>query len=167
MARLLQGRLGLGHGPVDHQVAVLTADNGSHAIGKQTLEGVFRRLLSADEKGAPWGALAILAFVGRRDRRRVERPRVVDGLGLVVLLAAAHRRPGPACSGTTIERVTSSSESAGAGSTITVAPGTSSRAQHEVRQRVLDVALDRPAERTGTHRRVPALLDQEVLGLLA
>src|SRR3712207_7620066 len=28
--------------------------------------------------------------------------------------------------------------------------------QHEVGQRVLDVALDRPAERTGAHRGVPA-----------
>ena len=57
LARLLQGRLGLGTGRVDHQVAllvkgdqrlavaVLTADDGTHAAGKQTLEGVFRRLL--------------------------------------------------------------------------------------------------------------------------
>src|SRR4051812_8826993 len=40
------------------------------------------------------------------------------------------------------------------------------RPQHEVRERVLDVALDRPAERTGTHGRVPALLDEQVLGVL-
>ena len=58
LARALQGRLGLGHRPVDHQVAlltrgderlavaVLTAGNGTHAVGKQTLEGVFRRLLA-------------------------------------------------------------------------------------------------------------------------
>ena len=57
LARLLQGRLGLGHGRRrppggaaergDERVAVavLTAANGSHAAGKQTLEGVFRRLL--------------------------------------------------------------------------------------------------------------------------
>src|SRR4051794_22361028 len=35
--------------------------------------------------------------------------------------------------------------------------------QDEVGQRVLDVALDRPAQRAGAHRGVPALLDQEVL----
>ena len=52
-----KGGWGSGTGAVDHQVAlltrgderiavaVLTADNGSHAAGKQTLEGVFRRLL--------------------------------------------------------------------------------------------------------------------------
>src|ERR1700750_1264070 len=39
-------------------------------------------------------------------------------------------------------------------------------AEDEVRERVLDVALDRPAERAGAHGRVPALLDQEVLGVL-
>src|SRR4051794_28260086 len=38
--------------------------------------------------------------------------------------------------------------------------------EDEVRQRILDVALDRPAKRAGAHRRIPALLDQEVLGLL-
>src|SRR5436190_1646735 len=38
--------------------------------------------------------------------------------------------------------------------------------QDEVRERILDVALDRPAKRARAHRRVPALLDQEVLGLL-
>ena len=40
------------------------------------------------------------------------------------------------------------------------------RLQHLVRERVLDEALDRPAQRAGAHRRVPALLDQQVLGLL-
>jgi beta-lactamase class A len=52
-----KGGWGAGTGAVDHQVAllrrgderiaiaVLTANNGSHAAGKQTLEGVFRRLL--------------------------------------------------------------------------------------------------------------------------
>ena len=52
-----KGGWGSGTGRVDHQVAllikgsqrlsiaVLTADDGSHAAGKQTLEGVFRRLL--------------------------------------------------------------------------------------------------------------------------
>src|SRR4051794_35634448 len=35
--------------------------------------------------------------------------------------------------------------------------------EDEVRQRVLDVALDRAAQRPGAHGRVPALLDQEVL----
>ena len=30
-------------------VAVLTAGNGSHAVGMQTLEGVFRRLLGGQE----------------------------------------------------------------------------------------------------------------------
>ena len=52
-----KGGWGSGTGAVDHQVAllvrgeervaiaVLTADNGSHAAGKKTLEGVFRRLL--------------------------------------------------------------------------------------------------------------------------
>jgi len=52
-----KGGWGRGTGAVDHQVAllvrgeervaiaVLTADNGSHAAGKETLEGVFRRLL--------------------------------------------------------------------------------------------------------------------------
>src|SRR4051794_32790102 len=38
--------------------------------------------------------------------------------------------------------------------------------EHEVGQRVLDVALDGPAQRTGAHGRVPALLDEEVLGAL-
>src|SRR4051812_775423 len=38
--------------------------------------------------------------------------------------------------------------------------------QHEVGQRVLDVALDRPAKRAGAHRWVPALLDEQVLGVL-
>jgi beta-lactamase class A len=53
-----KGGWGSGSGAVDHQVAllthgdvrlsvaVLTAANGSHATGKATLEGVFRRLLS-------------------------------------------------------------------------------------------------------------------------
>ena len=53
-----KGGWGSGSGAVDHQVAlltrgderfsvaVLTAGNGSHATGKATLEGVFRRLLS-------------------------------------------------------------------------------------------------------------------------
>jgi beta-lactamase class A len=52
-----KGGWGSGTGAVDHQVAlltrgderlaiaVLTADNGSHAAGKATLEGVFERLL--------------------------------------------------------------------------------------------------------------------------
>ena len=52
-----KGGWGSGTGAVDHQVAllrrgderiavaVLTADNGTHAAGKATLEGVFRRLL--------------------------------------------------------------------------------------------------------------------------
>jgi beta-lactamase class A len=52
-----KGGWGSGTGRVDHQVAlllkdddrlavaVLTADDGSHAAGKETLEGVFRRLL--------------------------------------------------------------------------------------------------------------------------
>lgn len=52
-----KGGWGSGTGAVDHQVAllirgdervavaVLTADNGSHAAGRATLEGVFRRLL--------------------------------------------------------------------------------------------------------------------------
>ena len=52
-----KGGWGAGTGAVDHQVAllrrgderiaiaVLTANNGSHAAGKRTLEGVFRRLL--------------------------------------------------------------------------------------------------------------------------
>ena len=52
-----KGGWGSGTGAVDHQVAlltrgderiavaVLTASNGSHAAGKETLEGVFRRLL--------------------------------------------------------------------------------------------------------------------------
>ena len=52
-----KGGWGSGTGRVDHQVAllvkgdqrlavaVLTADDGTHAAGKETLEGVFRRLL--------------------------------------------------------------------------------------------------------------------------
>jgi beta-lactamase class A len=52
-----KGGWGSGTGRIDHQVvlltrgqerlavAVLTRGNGSHAVGKQTLEGVFRRLL--------------------------------------------------------------------------------------------------------------------------
>src|SRR3954447_13724427 len=39
-------------------------------------------------------------------------------------------------------------------------------AQDFVGERVLDVALDRPAQRAGAHRRVPALVDQQVLGLV-
>lgn len=53
-----KGGWGSGTGRIDHQVAlltrsderlavaVLTAGNGSHAVGKQTLAGVFRRLLT-------------------------------------------------------------------------------------------------------------------------
>ncbi len=56
-----KGGWGAGTGAVDHQVAllrrgderiavaVLTANNGSHSAGKQTLEGVFRRLLEGLE----------------------------------------------------------------------------------------------------------------------
>src|SRR4051812_11498739 len=40
------------------------------------------------------------------------------------------------------------------------------RPQDEVRQRVLDVALDRATERAGAHGRVPPLLDEQVLGVL-
>src|SRR4051812_38072442 len=40
------------------------------------------------------------------------------------------------------------------------------RAQDEVRERVLDVALDRAAQGTGAHGRVPALLDEQLLGRL-
>src|SRR5947209_19492448 len=36
------------------------------------------------------------------------------------------------------------------------------RAQHLVGERILDVALDRTAERTGSHRGIPTLLDQQV-----
>ena len=39
-------------------------------------------------------------------------------------------------------------------------------AQHEVGQRILDVALDRPAQRPGAHRRIPALVDEQILGRL-
>src|SRR4051794_26845559 len=39
-------------------------------------------------------------------------------------------------------------------------------AQDFVGERILDVALDRAAQRAGAHRRVPALLDQQVLGLV-
>ena len=39
-------------------------------------------------------------------------------------------------------------------------------AQHLVGERVLDVALDRAAERAGAHGGVPALFDQQVLGLV-
>jgi beta-lactamase class A len=58
-----KGGWGSGSGAVDHQVAlltrgdervsvaVLTAGNRSHAAGKRTLEGVFRRLLN--ERGRP------------------------------------------------------------------------------------------------------------------
>ena len=38
--------------------------------------------------------------------------------------------------------------------------------QHLVGERVLDVALDRAAQRPGAHRRVPALVDQQLLRLL-
>jgi beta-lactamase class A len=66
-----KGGWGSGTGAVDHQVAllrrgderiavaVLTANNGSHAAGKATLEGVFKRLLQplsgarAREKRSP------------------------------------------------------------------------------------------------------------------
>lgn len=56
-----KGGWGSGTGAVDHQVAllvrgeeriaiaVLTADNGSHAAGKETLEGVFERLLAPQD----------------------------------------------------------------------------------------------------------------------
>src|SRR4051794_37280274 len=40
------------------------------------------------------------------------------------------------------------------------------RPQDEVRERVLDVALDRAAQRPGAHGRVPALVRQQILGLL-
>lgn len=60
---LRQGRLGLGHGLIDNQVAlltrgcarvsiaVLTMCDGSHTYGKQTLAALFRRLLA----GLPTG----------------------------------------------------------------------------------------------------------------
>ena len=56
-----KGGWGSGTGAVDHQVAllirgeervaiaVLTASNGSHAAGKETLEGIFERLLAETE----------------------------------------------------------------------------------------------------------------------
>ena len=59
-----KGGWGSGTGAVDHQVAllvrgeeriaiaVLTADNGSHAAGKKTLEGVFRRLVQPNRHAA-------------------------------------------------------------------------------------------------------------------
>ena len=62
-----KGGWGAGTGAVDHQVAllrrgderiaiaVLTANNGSHAAGKRTLEGVFRRLLEGLELDQPRG----------------------------------------------------------------------------------------------------------------
>ena len=100
-----KGGWGSGSGAVDHQVAllthgdtrlsvaVLTAANGSHATGKATLEGVFRRLLRgvAARRGRPGGRprSSFLGLVGRFDRRRVQRAGVVDLLGLVALLAAA------------------------------------------------------------------------------
>src|SRR5205085_1729211 len=40
------------------------------------------------------------------------------------------------------------------------------RGEHEVRERVLDVALDRTAQRAGAHRRVVALLDEHLLRAL-
>ena len=39
-------------------------------------------------------------------------------------------------------------------------------AQDEVGERILDEALDRAPQRPGAHRRIPALLDEQVLGLL-
>ena len=39
-------------------------------------------------------------------------------------------------------------------------------AEHEVGERILDEALDRAAQRAGAHRRVVALLDQQLLRLL-
>ena len=50
-------------------------------------------------------------------------------------------------------------------------PGRSTRGhraglQHLVGERVLDVALDRAAQRPGAHGRVPALVDQQLLGVL-
>ena len=59
-----KGGWGSGTGAVDHQVALLTrgeeriavavftASNGSHAAGKATLEGVFRRLLQSGGRAA-------------------------------------------------------------------------------------------------------------------
>src|SRR5215212_7825112 len=37
--------------------------------------------------------------------------------------------------------------------------------EHLVGERVLDVALDRPAQRARAHRGIPALLDEEVRGI--
>ena len=68
-----------------------------------------------------------LRLVGRLDRRRVQRAGVVDLLVLVAFLAAADADRGRLLAGgLMIESLTSSSESSGAGSTITVAPGISS-----------------------------------------
>ena len=39
-------------------------------------------------------------------------------------------------------------------------------AEHEVRERVLDEALDRAAQRPGAHRRVVALVDEQLLRLV-
>ena len=65
-----KGGWGSGTGRVDNQVAllvrgdervsvaVLTVDDGTHAAGKETLRGIFARLLRGlDDEGAPQGAL--------------------------------------------------------------------------------------------------------------
>src|SRR5829696_7140011 len=43
-------------------------------------------------------------------------------------------------------------------------PGRHRLREHLVRERILDVALDRPAQRARAHRRIPALLHEEVRG---
>src|SRR3954463_12229633 len=125
----------------------------------------------ATTEGAPQGALvtvveppARLPVVRRVHRRLVERAAVVLALlPLAVATAHADRRGRLRLSG-------------GKEDVAVVAllrdldhhrPARHELAlEHEVGQRVLDVALDGPAQRTGAHGRVPALLDEEVLGAL-
>ena len=103
--------------------------------------------------------------VGRRlDRRLVQRPAVVAAFS-----SSPSRPPTPTgagFSGLTMESTTSRSSPSGAGLDHHGAARHELALEHEVGQRVLDVALDRPAQRAGAHRRVPALLDEEVLRAL-
>jgi beta-lactamase class A len=77
-----KGGWGSGSGAVDHQVALLrrgdervavavfTAANGSHATGKETLEGVFRRLLNGlRARGTGWSRPAPGSLSNAADRR--------------------------------------------------------------------------------------------------
>jgi hypothetical protein len=132
-----KGGWGSGTGRVDHQVAllrngeqriaiaVLTADDGSHAAGKQTLEGVFRRL-THDFKGRPGGRPLSTVYDSSAGGTGGVSSAPVSSTASGSSLSPPPTGTGAGLSGLTTDSEISSSEPSGAGSTITVAPGVSS-----------------------------------------